>query len=154
MRSFADEFHDRYPRCFPKRKLPRVRRKRWKESTRAWWWRTLLPWLWTFVVGAPTTRHPECGASCGEGWRQLLHDLFSELEKLDIDGFRIEQVKQKFCGLRVYTSHDGTEPVDSLIRKAEHVAWRTCELCGTEMPNKGPRFGMNLCDKCEQERER
>lgn len=95
---------------------------------------------------------PACGFYAGDGWFGLLHELFAELEKIELpEGFCIERVKQKLCGLRVYPSVY-TDKISALIRKAESRAWRTCELCGAEKEYEGAKFGMNLCPECEESR--
>lgn len=71
------------------------------------------------------------GCECGDGWFDLLDRLFSKLEKLDVT---LDQVKEKFGGLRVYfhCSDDNNEIVYKLIEDAEYEASNTCEVCGKQ----------------------
>jgi len=56
----------------------------------------------------------------------------------------ITQIKEKFGGLRVYTTHS-SEGVSSLIMIAEEAASGTCEGCGA--PGRNNKFA-TLCDSC------
>ena len=68
------------------------------------------------------------GVSTGDGWNGILMNLFTKMVSLPNPPL-ILQVKEKFGGLRVYTSR--IEPqVDQWIREAEAKASETCELCG------------------------
>jgi hypothetical protein len=70
------------------------------------------------------------GFSVGDGWYQILYDLFADIKTLVLDeGFEILQVKEKFGGLRVYTSVSIPE-VEFLIKGAELRATNTCDVCG------------------------
>lgn len=124
MSALPQEFFDEYPRCFPKREL-----------------------------FGRATRTPRCGAGCGEGWWPILHRLCAELANLDLpDGFAIEQIKEKFGGLRVYVSqyNDG---IDAAIRAAESDAWRTCETCGEPGKLRNEGWAKVRCDKCQADWE-
>ena len=73
------------------------------------------------------------GVECSSGWFGILYQLmeaFTKVQDLPED-FHIMQIKEKFGGLRVYVS-SGSEEVYDLIRKAEEVAMKTCEACGSE----------------------
>ena len=91
---------------------------------------------------------------CGDGWFNLLWRLCEDIEKTLAkpengrlkEHFVVDQVKEKFAGLRFYVSLlDGG--IDTLIDRAEYDSYRTCEECGE--PGK-PRDGgwyRTLCDK-------
>lgn len=80
---------------------------------------------------------------CGSGWKGLIDPLIAECARLDIN---IEQIKEKFGGLRFYieaqarivttagagssTHRDETILLMNMIEKAEEASLRTCELCG------------------------
>lgn len=73
------------------------------------------------------------GFECGDGWFELLRDLFAELNAIpDIGRISITQVKQKYGELRVYTSGEAVPGVDAAIQKAAERALITCEKCGKE----------------------
>jgi len=74
------------------------------------------------------------GFECGNGWFDLVHDLFAELNDLPYIGdVRFTCVKTKFAELRVYfyfTEGSRCEGVSELIQKATDRARNTCEACG------------------------
>lgn len=62
------------------------------------------------------------------------------------------QVKEKFGGMRFYTS--GTDDfVEGLIHMAEQWAARTCEYCGMPGKLRGGGWLSTLCDKCAEEKQ-
>lgn len=85
-----------------------------------------------------------CGFYVGPGWLPILDELGAELERL---GVHVQQVKEKFGGLRVYTDADGTEEVDTLIREACRRANKTCEECGEPGTLRKGGWLQTLCDE-------
>jgi hypothetical protein len=61
------------------------------------------------------------------------------------------QVKEKFGGLRFYTN-GYTDEVSGMIRMAESMSYRTCEVCGN--PGRSNNYGWisTLCDTHRLER--
>ena len=61
------------------------------------------------------------------------------------------QVKEKFGGLRFYTN-GFTDEVSGMIRMAESMSYRTCEVCGS--PGRSNNYGWisTLCDTHRLER--
>jgi hypothetical protein len=61
------------------------------------------------------------------------------------------QVKEKFGGLRFYTN-GFTDEVSGMIRMAESMSYRTCEVCGN--PGRSNNYGWisTLCDTHRLER--
>jgi hypothetical protein len=109
--------------------------------------------LFPIVSGVPMS------IDCGDGWVNLLWKLCEDIEKiLDKpendrlrEHFYIDQIKEKFAGLRFYVSGSDDE-IDTLIDRAEYDSYHTCEECGE--PGK-PREGgwyRTLCDKHAEER--
>jgi hypothetical protein len=85
----------------------------------------------TLVAQFPGLMHEQMsryGIACGEGWYQILLNLFTALAVLEPRPV-IVQVKEKFGGLRVYLDGGGEEAA-ALIREAENLASETCEDCG------------------------
>lgn len=110
------------------------------------------------------------------GWYAIIDRLLTDIETElgdDIGVFRIEQLKSKYAGLRLYYSLDGrtklsmdlntpgqrarisersstqlSERLDALIDAAEQVCSRTCELCGDagRSHNRGGWL-ITLCEK-------
>ena len=96
---------------------------------------------------------------CGDGWFNLLWKLCEDIERnlakpenTRIKGhFAVDQIKEKFAGLRFYVSCFNDE-IGILIDRAEYDSYHTCEKCGE--PGK-PREGgwyRTLCDKHAEER--
>jgi hypothetical protein len=76
------------------------------------------------------------GWECGKGWYPLIIELFDKLDELIrtkypefMVDFEISQVKEKFGGLRVYTSY-GNDDIFDLIDSYAEKSFQTCESCG------------------------
>lgn len=71
--------------------------------------------------------------ACAEGWYSLIIDLDTVLADI-APTYTIAQIKEKFGGLRFYVSSGPTQDESplfwELIRKAEELSYRTCELTG------------------------
>ena len=92
------------------------------------------------------------GFECSSGWRDLLWQLCEDIEKLGPgDDFEVHQVKEKFGGLRFYTSGT-TNEVSDRISQAESESYETCESCGTKenVTTGGKGWISTLCDKCRK----
>jgi hypothetical protein len=72
------------------------------------------------------------GFECESGWYPLINSLCScisyhcEVNKIEVV---VEQVKEKFGGLRVYY-RGGDDTIIGMVRLAEHLSFNTCEQCG------------------------
>lgn len=87
----------------------------------------------------------DCGSTIGKGWLPLVIELDAQLSELNPD-YTINQIKQKFGGLRYYVTGVGDEGHE-LIMEAERKAAQTCEICGA--PGKvHPGVWMNV--RCEE----
>lgn len=86
------------------------------------------------------------GFSVGDGWCQILFDLFSEIQEISPPGYEIQQVKEKFGGLRVY-DFKGNSEIDSLIKDAEKKASVTCDECGQPGEMTGSSWIAVRCEK-------
>lgn len=71
---------------------------------------------------------PGCFECVGQGWWPLLDRLMTDLLAQGWDG-RVEQVKEKFGGLRFYSSADAP-PMSDRVWAAEDESFATCEACG------------------------
>lgn len=74
--------------------------------------------------------YPECQA----GWYPLILELDAKIDSIE-PGYRVDQVKEKFGGLRFYydqmsINDDNRERVDKLVDAAETKAYTICEMCG------------------------
>lgn len=74
--------------------------------------------------------------------------LKQALENLPI----IQQVKEKFGGLRFYTDRE-TKEVGAFIRFAEEIAEITCEQCGAPGEKRNTGWIKVRCDKHQREKE-
>lgn len=70
---------------------------------------------------------------CGAGWSGLIDPIETEIERL---GGTVEQIKEKFGGLRLYYSSGNSfdDPawagVERSVEEAESASRLTCEMCG------------------------
>lgn len=67
------------------------------------------------------------GVQCGAGWKGLYEPL---LQLCTTHGVEVAQVKEKFGGLRFYTTGAIDAGFQLLIEAAEEYSYRTCEDCG------------------------
>lgn len=97
----------------------------------------------------------ELSFECGKGWWPIIIKAFDKLLELELPQneeypFRIMQVKEKWAGLRIYTSYVNEE-IDEIIDSAQDEAEETCEYCGSK-DNPEPRnvhgWWSNLCYNC------
>jgi hypothetical protein len=98
------------------------------------------------------------GFDVGNGWRELLRDLFEDMTNAGWDG-HLHQVKQKFGSLRVYIGKANSDVFD-VIWDAEANSAHICENCGSQgeqrkiviSPAKRRQvenaWYMTLCDAC------
>lgn len=88
------------------------------------------------------------GKEYDPGWDKIVEDLCEKIQQLNLpNDFKIVQIKEKFGGLRVYTNYT-TDELQSLIRKAEELSFKTCEHCGEpgKLRNRGSWL-YTACDK-------
>lgn len=69
------------------------------------------------------------GVECGSGWYPIIEECAKKLEALNVEGLYATQIKEKFGGLRFYTSCCNDE-INKIINEAEDACSKTCELCG------------------------
>jgi len=99
------------------------------------------------------------GFEIGDGWVRIIERLSDRLErinqKLPKDEARIEavQVKEKFGGLRFYTSRCHDE-ADRFIAEAERQSLKTCEVCGRPGRQNSNGWITTLCTKCRRARDK
>jgi len=95
--------------------------------------------------------------SCDRGWYQIIIDVDQQLAALD-PNYTVHQVKEKFGGLRYYFAATSTvdeekwNKMNEIVRKAEKLADKTCEICGSTEKVKLRNYSYirTLCDKCDQ----
>lgn len=85
---------------------------------------------------------------CGDGWLEMIKNLIDELISEGWDK-KINQIKEKFGGLRFYTG-GLTDKGWAIIRKYEELSHHTCEICGKQDETVSTRGGgwiRTLCDE-------
>lgn len=89
----------------------------------------------------------EYALSCvGPGWAHLVNRVFDVYDEIDNDQTKIVQVKEKYAGLRIYTSYS-TEKLEAAIRAAERESYKTCEVCGKPGKTRGHGWIYAACDE-------
>jgi hypothetical protein len=85
---------------------------------------------------------------CRNGWLELIWDCHKKLKKLDPD-YHIDQIKEKFGGLRYYAGGNFGQEGFDIISEAEAKSFTVCEVCGK--PGKLSHRGFwlqTLCLEC------
>ena len=98
--------------------------------------------------------------SVGAGWWDVVEETHQKLLALD-SGYQIDQIKQKFGGLRYYFSpsqfDDGLvdEAMNKVVAEAEKKCSKLCEACGKPGRIRGADSGYSwwqtVCDECAEE---
>ena len=102
----------------------------------------------------PFSKHIECN----DGWYQLIYTLSGKIDDIfrasklsDDDCPKVDQVKEKFGGLRFYVSCISPaikEDIYAAINVFEAHSFQTCELCGRNGKLRDDRAWMKtLCDE-------
>ena len=93
-------------------------------------------------------REPDCRVWCPVGWQPMVEELCSKVAQIVEEKnltFKIEQVKEKFGGLRFYYSWSGDRDdiIADLIHEAEMRSYKICEVTGEdgELRIKGKGYG-------------
>lgn len=81
---------------------------------------------------------------CSKGWHAIIDKLVKTVE-LDPVPVTIEQIKEKFGGLRFYYS-GGSEHTHKAVRLAEDECAKTCEFCGEPGTERNLPWIRTLCD--------
>jgi hypothetical protein len=68
-----------------------------------------------------------------------------------VDYIHIEQIKEKFGGLRFYYS-GGDDTIGGMVTMAEVWASQSCETCGNRGKSRNGGWIRTLCDQHEEER--
>jgi hypothetical protein len=103
------------------------------------------------LVFSPATFYPpgytreQALGSVGVGWHGLINKAFDKLESIKDIIIVIDQVKEKYGGLRIYTSclH---EEFDKFILELETESYKICEKCGEPGKLRGGGWYITACD--------
>jgi hypothetical protein len=84
-------------------------------------------------------------ACVGKGWVELVDACF---DACLATGTHIDQVKEKFGGLRFYVGYVGSRSrwVQHIIATAEAASYETCEVCGKPGKMRPGGWITTLCD--------
>ena len=94
---------------------------------------------------------------------QWIEDYFKENPEDPLKTFSLDQIKEKFGGLRFYWSCDISSPevtaVSGAISLAESLSYCFCEVCGNNTgietrPSEGKNWIRTLCREHRQEEEK
>jgi len=98
------------------------------------------------------------GCECGDGWYWLLDQLCdciqsyldSNAKHLNLEQIEVVQIKEKFGGLRFYTSYH-IDTVEGMIWFAEQMSLNICEICGsTKDVTQSEGWVNTRCKKCKE----
>lgn len=94
------------------------------------------------------------GIECGYGWYGLILPIYMKITKYnknkpENEQIHIDQIKEKFGGLRFYISNAPREFYD-MIDEAEELSYKVCELCGSpiDVTTEGRSWVTTQCKKC------
>jgi hypothetical protein len=105
--------------------------------------------------------NPYGGFAVGQGWWPILEKLCNNIQShtdwrekqgKDCPQVVVEQIKEKFGGLRFYYQ-GGDEYIHGMVTMAESIADITCESCGNPGKRRGGGWIHTYCDPCEIKRE-
>jgi hypothetical protein len=105
--------------------------------------------------------NPYGGFAVGAGWYPILEILCSNIqhhldwknrESLVVPQVEVEQIKEKFGGLRFYYS-GGDDEISGMVRMAEAWADVACEECGAAGKRRSGGWIRTLCDRHEEEHQ-
>ena len=103
---------------------------------------------------------PMFGLEMRDGWKPIAMKVINAILEYNDNSpedsiIYIDQVKEKFAGLRIYVTYDNVpqdviDKIENLIREAEIEASETCEECGSK-ENIGMRINgwyTVMCEDC------
>ena len=104
---------------------------------------------------------PYGGFAVGPGWWPILESLCGQIQHhLDwknkksevVAQVTVDQIKEKFGGLRFYYS-GGDDEISGMVSMAESWAAHSCETCGAPGERRDSGWIKTLCDHHETERQ-
>jgi hypothetical protein len=100
-------------------------------------------------VAFPTFISERFYFECADGWFDLIADIAQYVSSRTPYCSAV-QIKEKFGGLRLYYEGPNSEFISGVIRMAEAIAYKTCEVCGNQGTVRKGRWIRTLCDQCHQ----
>lgn len=104
---------------------------------------------------------PYGGFAVGKGWYPIIEQLCASIQRhIDFKNKTeevcpqvvVEQIKEKFGGLRFYY-YGGDDYIDGLVSMAESWADSSCEECGARGKRRGGGWIRTLCEEHEEQRQ-
>jgi hypothetical protein len=101
------------------------------------------------------------GFSIGSGWWPIVESLCANIqhhlnwknrESQLVPPVVVEQIKEKFGGLRFYYQ-GGDDTISGMVRMAESWAGHSCEECGVPGQQRSGGWIRTLCDHHEEQRQ-
>jgi hypothetical protein len=101
------------------------------------------------------------GFSIGPGWWPIVESLCADIqhhlnwknrESQVVPPVVVEQIKEKFGGLRFYYQ-GGDDTITGMVRMAESWASHSCEECGAPGVRRSGGWIRTLCDHHEEQRQ-
>lgn len=94
-----------------------------------------------------------CGFYLPNGWEQLVWTLCETLsEGRTPYEMQVEQVKEKFGGLRFYYTAQDRNEIDLAVNLAERLSQKTCQQCGDQATTETHHTWMvTLCTPCRSQ---
>lgn len=92
-----------------------------------------------------------CSSHFGDGWVDAVARAIEEMYAVSGGTVRIEQVKEKFGGLRICfdAPYEHWERLLCVVAAAERWCWSTCEECGSRDNVRTTRgYIRRLCPAC------
>ena len=111
-----------------------------------------FPNMFRNLYGDPAKTCLAWGIECSDGWFDLIYKLCQDIQAAGVpDDFEVEQVKEKFGGLRFYISRASDE-ANRLIAEAEIESYKTCESCGSKQDvTVEGSWVQTLCNNCRHQ---
>lgn len=118
------------------------------------------PMLMADLLNPDVTMQYSCmfwGIECGDGWFDLIDELCSKLEQMNVElassgaGYiKCSQVKEKYGTLRFYVCGDYPDSTYDLISEYEDKSGHVCENCGAPAKTEGGFWLTTLCTACKR----
>lgn len=70
-----------------------------------------------------------CGIGFPPGWYDIVRGIFEFIESRGYEDVRVQQIKEKFGGLRFYYE-GGDDELFKVVEESENRSYKTCDMCG------------------------
>lgn len=154
LRKWEQDLFDKYPEMF-------LHKDNIQASLMGWGfavgdgWRSLVEELCKYIHWQISSHNKRCDTYerlIKDNETQILKDYWSKFENKRLEFPQVEQVKEKFGGLRFYIGGCATEvfnEINGAIGLAESLSYRMCEDCGnTGKPIAIQGWVRTLCRRC------